>query len=160
MAVSFKTWQKHFGWAVLASELSHVFCCVIPTLVTVLSVFANLGLFVVSPHGPLMNIHNAMHAYEIPIIVFSGVMVALGWATHIWGNKVDCHDTGCCHPPCPSKADPQKSRNTKILAAATLLFMVNMVIYFGIHRNVLHLDMFRPQPIDRHVEHNHSPESL
>jgi hypothetical protein len=144
-----KTFHKHFGWAVLLSELSHVFCCVIPTLVTVLSAFANIGLFVVSPDGLLMNIHNAMHEYEIPIIVFSGVMVALGWLAHIVSRDVDCHDTGCVHPPCT----PQKSRNSKILAIATLLFVVNIVIYFGVHRNVLQLEVFRPQGIERHHDH-------
>jgi len=142
---------RHFGWAVLASELSHIFCCVIPTVVTILSVFANIGLFVVSPDGILMNIHNVMHVYEVPVILFSGLMVALGWAAHFWSNRADCHDTaGCTHPPC----SPQKSRNSKILTVATLLFMVNIVIYFGVHRNILHLDIFRPHPIERHTEHD------
>ena len=143
--------HKHFGWAVLVSELSHVFCCVIPTLVTILSAFANIGLFVISPDGILINIHNAMHAYEVPIIVFSGVMVGLGWVAHRFSQRVDCHDTGCGHPPCT----PQKSKNTKVLLIATLLFAVNIVIYFGVHRNVLHLDMFRPHPFERVAQHDH-----
>jgi nitrate reductase gamma subunit len=143
--------QKHFGWAVIASELSHVFCCVIPTLVTVLSVFANFGLFVMSPDGWLINIHNAMHHYEIPIILFSGVMVALGWVAHVFSRRVDCHDTGCGHPPCT----PQKTKNYRILAVATILFIINIVIYFGVHRNILHLDIFRPQGLGQHIEHQH-----
>lgn len=150
--------HKHFGWAVLVSELSHVFCCVIPTVVTVLSAFANLGLFVISPDGMLMNIHNAMHAYEIPVIVFSGAMVVLGWATNSLSKGVDCHDTGCGHPPCT----PQKSKNSKVLMVATILFALNILIYFGVHRNVLHLNMFRPHPLERHVshsdEHGHADE--
>lgn len=156
MPVSQKTFHKHFGWAVLASELSHVFCCVIPTLVTVLSAFANIGLFVVSRDGWLINIHNAMHYYEVPIIVFSGVMVAFGWLAHRASKAVDCHDTGCGHPPC----SPQKSRNTRILVIATILFAANMVIYFGIHRNILHLDMFRPHPFPRDIDHEHQGSSL
>lgn len=144
--------HKHFGWAVLVSELSHVFCCVIPTVVTILSAFANVGLFVISPDGMLMNIHNAMHVYEVPVIVFSGAMVGLGWVAHFLSKDVDCHDMGCCDTSCA----PQKSQNSKVLMIATLLFALNIVIYFGVHRNVLHLDVFRPQPFDRAVHHTHS----
>lgn len=146
--------QKHFGWAVIASELSHVFCCVIPTLVTVLSVFANFGLFVMSPDGWLMNIHNVMHHYEIPIILFSGAMVALGWVAHLFSRRVDCHDTGCGHPPC----SPQKTKNYRILAIATILFIINIIIYFGVHRNILNLDVFGPQSLGQHSEHEHDGE--
>lgn len=105
-----------------------------------------------SPDGLLMNIHNAMHEYEIPVIIFSGVMVALGWVAHMVTRDVDCHDTGCVHPPCT----PQKGRNSRILLIATLLFVVNLVIYFGIHRNVLHLDAFDK----RETEHHHDHEML
>jgi predicted secreted protein len=151
MRFSVPTFYRHFGWAVLVSELSHVFCCVIPTLVTVLSALANIGLFSATP-GFLMDVHSVMHTYEMPIISFSGAMMVLGWAAHIYGNHVDCHDTGCGHPPC----SPQKTKNTKILIVATVLFMVNIVIYFGVHRNVLHLDIFRPHGIP----HEHHDETL
>lgn len=144
--------HKHFGWAVLVSELSHVFCCVIPTVVTILSAFANVGLFVISPNGILMNIHNAMHMYEIPVIVFSGAMVSLGWVAHVLSKRVDCHDTGCGHPPCT----PQKSKNSKVLMIATLLFALNIVIYFTVHRNVMHLDVFRPHAFDHVSHHDHA----
>jgi hypothetical protein len=146
--------QKHFGWAVIASELSHVFCCVIPTLVTVLSVFANLGLFIMTPDGWLINIHNVMHEYELPIILFSGGMVVLGWVAHMLSRRVDCHENGCGHPPCT----PQKANNSRILTIATLLFALNIVVYFGVHRNILHLDIFRPQGLERPVSHDHEGE--
>lgn len=150
--------HKHLGWAVIASELSHVFCCVIPTLVTVLSAFANVGLMVMAPDGWLMTIHEALHHYEIGIIVFSGVMVALGWIAHLASRGMDCHESGCHHPPC----DAQKSRNSKILLIATCLFAANLVVYFGVHRNVLHLDAFRPQPMgyertDHDAHHHDEP---
>lgn len=146
--------QKHFGWAVIASELSHVFCCVIPTLVTILSVFANLGLFVISPDGWLINIHNVMHHYEIPIILFSGGMVALGWVAHLFSRRVDCHNTGCGHEPCTS----QKTKNHRILTIATILFIINIIIYFGVHRNILNLDVFGAQGLEQHSEHEHDGE--
>ena len=149
-----KSFHKHIGWAVLVSELSHVFCCVIPTLVTILSAFANIGLVVVAPNGILMRVHEALHEYEIPVIIFSGVMVIVGWIAHLASRTVDCHDTGCGHPPCA----PRKNWNSRILLGATLLFVVNMGIYFGVHRNVFHLDMFAHQVEDHDHPQNHSGE--
>ena len=99
-----------------------------------------------------MHIHNSMHLYEIPVIIFSGAMVALGWIAYMLSREVDCHDTGCGHPPCT----PQKTKNSRVLIIATLLFAVNIIIFFGVHRNVMHLDMFRP-----HVGHDtHESEHL
>lgn len=152
--------HKHFGWAVLLSELSHVFCCVIPTLVTVLSALANVGLFIVSPDGMLVNIHNEMHAYEIPVIIFSGAMVVLGWVAHFLSRNVDCHDTGCGHPPCT----PQKAKNSKVLVIASLLFAINIMVYFGVHRNVMNLDVFHSDALEHHLDDDHlheiQPKSL
>ena len=93
--------RRHFGWAVLVSELGHVFCCVLPTIFTVLSFAANLGLVSMAPSW-MLAIHERIHHYEVPIIVFSGVILLIGWAGVYLSRKVDCHDTGCGHPPCDS----------------------------------------------------------
>ncbi len=137
--------HKHFGWAVLASELSHVFCCVLPTIVTIMGVLSSAGLMAGAPEF-IENIHDSIHHYEVPIIVFSGVMVALGWVFHLSSRTVDCHNTGCVHPPC----DEKKITNSKILLISTLLFIVNLVIYFGIHKNVFEVEAFNVQE-----EHTH-----
>ena len=140
--------KRHLGLAVLASELSHVFCCVLPTLVTVLGALANLGLATAAP-GFILEIHEFLHAYEMPIIVFSGVMVAMGWTIHLSSRRVDCHDTGCVHPPCT----PKKDNNARILVIATVLFAINLVVFFGIHRNIFGLEMFATE--QAHAEHEH-----
>lgn len=143
--------RKHFGWAVLLSELSHVFCCVLPTIVTILGMLANIGLIGVAP-GFITEVHETIHAYEIQIIVFSGLMVVLGWGVHLASREVDCHDTGCVHPPCSGT----KTGNSRILVIASLLFAFNLVIYFGIHQNVLGLEMFETdQQHAEHHDHNH-----
>jgi len=129
--------RKNFGWAVLLSELSHVFCCVLPTLVTVMGVLANAGLMSAAP-GFLTELHETIHHYEIPLIIFSGVMVVLGWGIHLASSDVDCHNTGCEHPPCT----PKKRNNSRILVIATILFAVNLFIYGGIHQNIFHLEIF------------------
>lgn len=130
--------QKNFGWAVLVSEFGHVFCCVLPTVFTVLGFAANIGLIGAAPIG-LVALHEAMHHYEVPIIIFSGVMVALGWMVHAASLRVDCHDTGCVHVPC----DRTKRRNSRILAVASALFLVNLGIYLFVHQNVFDLAAFR-----------------
>lgn len=137
MAEQERNISKHFGWAILLSELSHVFCCVLPTIVTLLGVLSNIGLIGAAPVF-LTGLHETIHSYEIPIIVFSGVMVVMGWVFHLASRSVDCHDTGCVHPPCDSK----KSGNSKILIVATLLFFINILIYFGIHQNIMDLEIF------------------
>ena len=37
--------QQVLHWTVIVSAGSHIFCCVLPTLVTVLSLIAGLGFF-------------------------------------------------------------------------------------------------------------------
>lgn len=145
--------SRHIGWAVVVSELSHVFCCVLPTLITVLGALANIGLVSVAPHF-ILDIHDTLHAYESSIILFSAAMVCLGWGVHLSSMKVDCHDTGCTHPPC----DPVKKKNARVLVIATVLFAFNLVIYFGIHRNVFGLEMFRTNAALYTDAHNHEQD--
>lgn len=132
--------RRHFGFAVLVSELGHVFCCVLPTVFTALSFAANIGLITMAPSW-VMELHEEIHHYEIQIILFSAAILVLGWAAYIIGNRVDCHATGCEHPPC----DRHKIKNRKILAIATLLFLFNLFIYTFIHQNILGLS-FLPSP--------------
>jgi hypothetical protein len=141
--------QKSFGWAVLASELGHVFCCVLPTVFTVLSFAANIGLIGAAPEG-LVALHEFIHGYEWQVIAFSGAMVVFGWAVHAASLKVDCHDTGCVHEPC----DRTKQRNARILTVATALFVVNLGIYLIVHQNVLGLSAFEAASTELH-DHGH-----
>ena len=131
--------HRHLSVAVLLSEFSHVFCCVLPTVFTVLSFAANLGLVAVMP-GFILEVHERIHAYEVPIIIGSGSMLALGWVSFAFSSEVDCHDNGCGHPPC----SPRKTANRKILIIASCLFAMNLMIYLFIHKNILGLSYFTP----------------
>ena len=115
-------------WAVLVSETGHVFCCVMPTIVSVMSLLSGLGLLSVMPAG-LLAFHEFMHDWEIPIIAASAVILALGWALHGVSLKLDCHDTGCHHGACT----PKKTGTGKLLWIATGLFAVNLAIYLFFH---------------------------
>lgn len=77
-------------------------------------------------------LHGALHAYELPIIAGSALVIALGWALHFYAEKIDCHDTGCGHGPC----EPQKRKVSKVLKIATFLFFINIVVYFSFHYNM------------------------
>lgn len=122
--------QKVMFWALLASETSHIFCCVLPTLFSVISLLAGLGLVAAMP-GWLSFVHDVLHEWEVPLIVLSGSVVALGWGLNFYGRKVDCHDTGCHHGSC----EPRKHTASTILKVATILFLVNVSVYTLFHRS-------------------------
>ena len=120
--------NKALGWAILASETSHVFCCVLPTLAGVLSLLSGLGVIGVLPAG-MLEFHDMMHHWEVPMVIASGVILALGWGLYMISKRMDCHDTGCHHGDCT----PKKNKSTLILKAASVLFVVNAIIYLTFH---------------------------
>lgn len=128
--------NKHLFWTIILSETTHIFCCVLPTLFSLASLLAGAGLIAALPPG-WQAFHDFMHDYEIPLIIFSGAVIAFGWAVDLYAKRVDCHDTGCCHPPCT----PVKRRAHIVLKLATVLFIVNLIIYFVFHRG-LELSVF------------------
>ena len=121
--------QKGIYWSVLASEITHVFCCGLPVVVSTLSLMASLGLISVLPTG-IMALHNIMHAYEMPMIIASAAVLALGWALHHISERLNCVKySDCHHEPCA----PKKKKASKVLWFATVLFAVNVSVYFGLH---------------------------
>jgi hypothetical protein len=122
--------QKSLTWAVIASESSHVFCCVFPTLFSVVGLLAGMGMIITLPPG-MIALHNLLHEWEVPMILISGVILALGWLAAWHGEKVDCHSTGCAHGACA----PRKKRAHLVLKIATVLFVCNVLIYTLVHRS-------------------------
>lgn len=120
--------QKALAWAIVVSETSHVFCCVLPTLAGISSLLSGLGVVGVLPAG-IMEFHHIMHRWEVPMIAASGVILALGWAIYAVSVRLDCHDTGCVHGACA----PKKNRTAQILKIATALFVINTTIWLAFH---------------------------
>lgn len=116
------------SWAVILSEVSHVFCCVLPTIFSVLTLLAGFGLLSVVPTF-ILQWHDAIHFYEIPVIATSGIITVLAWAVYFGARDVDCHDTGCGHEPC----SPRKTRAGRILKIGTILFIVNLAVFTFLH---------------------------
>ena len=124
--------QKTIFWAVLASEFSHIFCCVLPAVVSLLSLMAGLGIFTVMPSG-LVTLHELIHTWEVPMIIGSAVILATGWGLHALSVKLDCHNTGCVHEPCT----PKKKKSSRLLMVATALFAINISIYAFLHTDLI-----------------------
>lgn len=123
--------RKTIYFGVILSEASHVFCCVLPTLFSVVSLLTGLGL--VSAMPPVFyRLHEVLHEYELTMIVISALVLGLGWGLHRLSKQVDCHDTGCCHGPCA----PQKDRVLTVLKIATGLFIFNLAVYLVFHRGL------------------------
>jgi len=122
--------KKRMMLAIILSETSHVFCCVLPTIFSVLSLLGGFGLAVTVP-GWMENLHHVMHRWEMPMIVFSMVVVCAGWGLYFHAKKVDCHDHGCHHGACA----PRKDVWGRILLLATVLLGFNLFVYFVFHRH-------------------------
>lgn len=110
------------------SELSHAFCCVLPSVFTLATVLVGMGAIGAVPLW-MDGLHNVMHVWEVPVIIASGLILVAGWAIHLYSKRLDCLSTGCGHAPCGSK----KRHNGKILKIATVLFVVNVSIYSFAH---------------------------
>lgn len=121
--------QGFFNWVLILSETSHIFCCVLPSVFSVISVMIGMGLVGAMPLW-MKDVHEAMHAWEIPLMAMSGVIVLIGWGLYVISKRMDCHDTGCTHGPC----GPKKKNAAVILKIATFLFVVNILIYVVFHR--------------------------
>jgi len=130
-AMKLQRLQNTIYWLIVASETSHIFCCVLPAVVSVLSLLAGLGLVSVLPASWVV-VHDMLHDWEIPLIILSGIVVLLGWGLHAISRRIDCHDTGCEHGSCK----PKKKATNKILKIATILFLANTAIYLVFHRGM------------------------
>ena len=117
--------NTHLGWAVILSQLTHVFCCGLPVLFSILSLLSGFGLIGMMP-ASMESVHEALHTWETPILIGSGVILVLGWALHAYARRLDCTKTSSCsHAPCA----PKKRKSSYILMGATALFIVNLLVF-------------------------------
>ena len=147
--------QNSLATAVLVSETMHIFCCVLPIVFSLASLMAGLGLIGVMPSF-LLEWHELMHSWEIPMIITSGVILAVGWGIYSISRKLNCRDTGCHHEPC----EPRKDKANSILKIATVLFLINVSVYTFIHReyDAKHHSGATVVIEDQHGHHGHHHE--
>ncbi len=125
--------HKSLFTSVIVAETTHVFCCVLPTLVTLISLAGSVSSSITLP-GILLDIHEWLHAWEIPVIIFSGIMLALGWGMYFLAKQIECARPHCT--PHETSCSPQKKNAHLILMIATILFVANVTIYVTIHRGM------------------------
>ena len=117
--------------AALISEGSHIFCCVLPVLASLLGLIAVMGSVSYVPAG-FFALHELIHAYEIPMIIFSGATLLAGWGLYAISIRMDCRNSGCCHEPCK----PKKRQISRTLVIASILFFINITIYTLVHSSL------------------------
>jgi len=145
-------YQRTLVGAIVLSETSHIFCCVLPTIFSILSLLGGFGLMVTVP-GWMQNIHEVIHRWEMPMILFSMAIVGAGWGLHYCAKKMDCHDTGCCHGACA----PKKDVSGRILGFATVLLVFNLLVYFVFHRHQDDIAAYVHAGHDHHVSAEELP---
>jgi hypothetical protein len=122
--------QAAILWAIILSETSHIFCCVLPTLFSLFSILTNLGMFVMP--GWFISLHEAMHAWEMPIVFASGIILATGWILYWQSAKGECQSGTCAH----DKHHPKMKTTRLVLKIASVLFVVNVFVFLVIHRGM------------------------
>jgi hypothetical protein len=126
--------QKATFWTLILSESTHILCCVLPTLVSIISLLSGAGALTYLPND-ILRLHDFLHHWEVPMILFSAVTLALGWFLHYLSNRMNCVETAnCCHTPCA----PKKTMTFKIMVVATALFIFNVAVYFIFHAGKTH----------------------
>lgn len=146
MSENLKKHEKKLLWAIILAEGSHIFCCLVPTIFSVLSLLSTFGLIIAMP-GWLSWMHDTMHEYELMMIGLSAFVVVLGWGLHYLAHHAHVfgeHDHTCCDHD--HGAPARASTTHRILMIATVLLVINVVVYFGFHRN---------ETADSHAGHAH-----
>lgn len=115
-----------------------------------MTMLVSFGVLGAVPLG-LTQFHDLMHGWEVPMILFSGVVLAIGWVLHMINKKIDCNASSCEHEPC----DPKRKRSVRILQIATALFVINVGVYVFVHmpQDQHHNETHAHH--DEHDEHHH-----
>ena len=150
MALQTEKLQRNIALAIIMAESTHIFCCVIPTIVTLISLLSSVGVISQVP-VLLLDFHEVLHAYEIPIILFSGAMLGLGWALYTISRRVECQKDHC--EPHETVCAPQKNNSYTVLLIATAIFTINIVVYSVVHLPYAHL--LHEQEVAAHAHDHH-----
>jgi len=116
--------QKVSNWIVMLSALSHFFCCVLPSLSSIIGLGASFGFISTS-----LPYFEWFHDNEREILIFSAVALAISAVAQIISWRIDCRNSGCHHDKC----EPKKKISFKIFTIAVVLFLINLTIHLVYH---------------------------
>jgi hypothetical protein len=155
-AVRTKKWQRSIAWSIILAESTHVFCCVLPTVVTVMAVLASFGAMTQMPVF-ILDLHAALHGYEVPVIIFSGAMLVAGWTLHTISRRIECQKPHC--EPHETVCSGTKDNTRLVLTIASVLFVINVAVYVTLHRGSAELleAQYTTGSAHDHGDHAHHP---
>ncbi len=83
------------------------------------------------------DLHRLTHNFEIPLLIFSGVVVLFGWWIFWKGQKKDAarilEEASCAHNGCTKTQDSHKRTASIVLKIASILFALNLGVYVVFH---------------------------
>lgn len=123
--------QSGIFYTILASEIGHVFCCVIPTVLSLLALGASYGLVATLPDF-LVSFHSFMHQWEKLVILVSGTLLALGWLLYWLSLRIN-GAADCCGGD-HTKTGKTGNKTVLVMSVASVLFCLNLGIYLGVHQ--------------------------
>ncbi len=104
----------------IVTLLPHLFCCVIPLVMSVVGFGASLGLFTLNSSG-----FEWLIEYEPHMMAVAGVMLLVGAAVQLISWRIDCRKEYCTHEPC----EPKKKRSLNLFYLASALYVVSLLIH-------------------------------
>lgn len=119
--------QKSVTAVAIFAGLMHIFCCVLPLVMTTLGIGSTLG--VIGINATQLEV---LHRYEHEIFAFSAAMLIVAGLSQCTSWRIDCRVQGSCdHKPC----SPTKRLSFKLFVLASLIFLVNMAVFLSVPHN-------------------------
>lgn len=118
-------YKQFSSYLVIFSAISHLFCCFLPGVLSVVTLIASSGSAIVTLDdlGLPEKYHADIITFSFVMLVVSGVMNYISW-------RIDCRKDGhCVHEPCK----PKKKGYLKLYFASVIFFLINVAIHFGTH---------------------------
>jgi hypothetical protein len=115
--------QKALNWFLVVSCFGHIFCCGLPAAASVVGAGLSFGL--ISTNFIWLE---QFHEQAGLFLVVSGVVLLVTGILQWVGSKLDCHNTGCSHPPC----DSSKRKSLYLFYVATGLFVLNFLVHIAL----------------------------
>ena len=108
-----------------ASAFSHLFCCFLPGVLSILTLIASSGAAAVTleDFGIPEAWHDDIIKFSATVLIISGIMNFISW-------RIDCREDGnCTHEPCETK----KNTYLKLYLFSVVFFFINVSIHYGFH---------------------------
>ena len=111
--------HKFANAAVIAAGLSHVFCCVLPAVLSILSISTVFGASTTT----VLNFE-WFEAIEEQVLIFSGVVLFISGLAQLVSWRVKCNASVCCHEPC----EKRKNWAMRLFIFATVIYLFNLIV--------------------------------